>query len=237
MKKQILLLTTLLASGIAAYSQITLNNVVTQYFTPDNTAPMDAHLDVINNSNNSVDINVIRTKVTLNPNHEELFCWGLYCYLPNTDTSQFPTTLAPGATEITFKPEVTPHGFDGTDILHYRFYDVNNPSDSVAVTIEFYFNTTAGLVENANESYLKFNNMVNNFTVFNYKLPAGSANSRIDIHNMLGSRINSIALSEKQGMKMVTTSDLSNGVYLVSLVVNNKTSHSYRMVVDHQKGN
>lgn len=224
-------------TGVAAYSQIVLSNVTTQYVTTDNQTPLDAHLDVENQNSNPVDIMIIREIVTLTPGHEELFCFGLYCYLPDTDTSDFATTLAGNAIDNTFKPEVTPHGIDGTDILHYRFYDANNIADSATVTIGFYFNTSAGINENTNETYLKFKNQVNNFTVFNYKLPANTTSARIDIHNMLGSKMNSIVLSDKQGMKMVTTNELSNGIYLVSLIVNNKPAHSYRMVVNHSGGN
>ncbi len=234
MKKHLLLIALLFVYGTKVYSQVTLANVVNQYYTPDNTAPLDAHLDVINGNNSAVDISIIRTIEAKTPTHDELFCFGLYCYLPGTDTSLYLTTINPGSTESTFKPEISPNNTDGYDRMHYRIFDYNNPSDSVGVTIEFFINVTQGLVENSNDSYLKFKNQVNNFAAFNYKLLTTSGNARIDIHNMLGSKMNSIPLNEKQGTKIVTTNDLSNGIYLVSLVINNKTSHSYRMVVNHQ---
>jgi hypothetical protein len=237
MKKQLLLVAAILLTGVTSYSQITLSNITTQYFTTDNTTPLDAHLDVENTNSHAVDINIVRFIDQLTAGHDELFCFGLYCYLPNTDTSLFTTNIPANSSDGSFKPEITPNGIDGTDKLRYLFYDANNPADSVSVAIEFYINTTAGIKENTNDSYLKFKNEVNNFTIFNYKLPAGASNARIDIHNMLGSKLNSILLSDKQGMKMITTSELSNGIYLVSLIVNNKTAHSYRMVVNHQGGN
>ncbi|MEP7265933.1 MAG: T9SS type A sorting domain-containing protein [Bacteroidota bacterium] len=237
MKKQLFLIASILLTGIQANSQIALDNITAQYFTTDNTAALDAHLDVNNLNGYPVDINIVRTIDYKTPGHDELFCFGLYCYLPNTDTSQFSTTVLSMSTDGTFKPEIIPNGIDGMDRLSYLFYDVNNMADAVSVTIEFYINTLAGIKENTSDSYLKFKNEVNNFTVFNYKLPVGSSGGRIDIHNMLGSRLNSIELSEKQGMKMVTTNALSNGVYLVSLIINNKPAHSYRMIVNHQAGN
>jgi hypothetical protein len=236
MKKQLLLIASFLLISGSIFGQIVLQNVTTQYYSADNTLTVDAHLDVENTNSYPVDIMIIRTIEVLTPGHDELFCFGLYCYLPSTDTSLYTTTIPANSSDASFKPQLMPNGIDGMDRFHYRFYDNNNPADSVSVTIEFFIGTT-GVTENANESYLKFKNEVNNFTVFNYKLPASARTARIDIHNMLGSRMNSIQLHEKQGMKMVTTSELSNGMYLVSLVIDNKTTHSYRMIVNHQKGN
>lgn len=236
MKKQILLIAGLLMMAVGSYSQIVLNNVTNQYYSADLNSPLDAHLDVENTNSNPVDIMIIRTIEAKVPAHDELFCFGLYCYLPGTDTSQYITTIPANSSDGTFKPEITPNGVAGYDRMTYLIYDNNNPSDAASVTIEFFIGVQ-GVNENAQESYLKFNNLVNNFTVLNYKLPATAGNARIDIHNMLGSKMNSFNISEKQGTKVVSTSNLTNGVYLVSLVVNNKTTHSYKMIVNHQKGN
>jgi hypothetical protein len=236
MKKPLLLIISCFSAASFSLAQITLNNVTTQYYAPDNTIPVEAHLDVINNNSTPVDINVVRTVGAFTNGHSELFCFGLYCYTPFTDSSASPTTVAPGATESTFKPIVDPMGLDGYDRLHYLFYDASNPADSVGVTLEFFFGATS-IDETENASYLKFNNEVNNFTVLNYKLPAGAKNAKITVHNMLGSILKNISIDEKQGMKVLSTSDLSNGMYLVSLVVNGKVDHSYRMIVNHNKGN
>ena len=241
MKKQILFIALLLA-GFCTVAQVNLTNVTLQYFGSDNTTPLDGILTVENNNAAAVDINVIRTieilahSQSLNTDHIESFCFGQYCYLPNTDTSLYVTPIAGNSSEGTFVAHIDPAGFDGMDRIHYLFYDVNNPSDSASVTLEFTFGATA-VDENKNLAYLKFNNEVNNFAVLNYHLPSVSRNSRIDIYNMLGSKLRSIPLNDQQGTKVVSTADLSNGVYLLSLITNNNVSKTYKMIVAHNKAN
>jgi hypothetical protein len=231
--KKILLLAFGMCAVLHTKAQLTIANGTTQYIVPDNVTPVEAHLDVINNNSTTIDVDVYRTIEALTPGHIEAFCFGLYCYLPSTDSSLASTPIGPGLWESTFKGQVDPAGITGYDRIHYQFRDHNNPADSVGITIEFFFDMV-GVSENSNHSYLKFSNMVNNFTVMDYLLPSNVTKARIDINNMLGSRVQSITLDEKQGMKLVDTSGMRNGLYLVSLVVNDKVTHSYRMVVNHK---
>ena len=241
MKKQILIIISFLA-GFCAVAQVNLTNVTLQYYGSNNTDPLEGILTVENNNANNVDINIIRTiellahNQSLNIDHIENFCFGQFCYVPNTDTSLYSTPIAPGTSEASFIAHIDPAGFDGVDRIHYLFYDENNHADSASVTLEFSFSATA-IEENNNLAYVKFNNEVNNFALLSYHLPSLTGNSRIELYNMLGSKLKSITLNEQQGVKVVSTSELSNGVYLLSLIANNNISRTYKLIVAHNKGN
>ncbi len=230
--KKLILFSLFILAFLYSQGQINLTNTTLQYFSPDNVTPLEAFLDVENNNNDSVEINIIRTIQSLTANHEETFCFGQYCYLPNTDTSLFPTVIYANTSEGTFKAHIDPLGYDGTDILSYHFYDIGNPSDSANITMEFVFSTTS-VAENNKATFLKFNNPINNFAVLSYQLPDGAQHASVNFYNMLGNKVRSVNLEETQGAKVITTSELSNGIYILSMVVNDKISRSYKMVVNH----
>ena len=131
MKKQILILGWFLA-GFCAAAQVNLSNVTLQYYGSNNTDPLDGILTVENNNANNVDINIIRTiellahSQSLNTDHIESFCFGQYCYVPNTDTSLYSTPIAGNTSEGTFVAHIDPAGFDGVDRMHYRYLAVQS---------------------------------------------------------------------------------------------------------------
>lgn len=236
--KRTILLISFLTVGFYSQAQISITNATLQYFTNDLVTPVDGTLEVVNSNQFSVDINIYRTiellahSNSLNTDHDESFCFGQYCYVPGTDTSLFLTPINANTTEGSFVAHVDPKGFGGTDRLHYKIFDINHPADSAAVTFEFVFSAT-GIDEHKNSAFLNFNNEVNSLAVLNYHLPVASPNSRIDIYNLLGTKLRTIALHDQLGTKILSTSDMADGVYLLSLVTNNVVSHTYKMVVRH----
>ena len=213
-------------------AQIVLTNTTLQYNSNDSTSYLEATLTVNNNNNDSVNVMVIREIVFKNPNHDESFCFGQYCYVPNTDTSLYYTTINPQDVENTFVAHVDPLNHYGYDIMHYRFYDLDNPADSASITIQFNF-TTTGLNEKSETSFLTFNNPANSFSLLSYHLPLGLNKANIELYNILGIKLRTIKLEEAQGTTMMTTSSLPNGVYILNLVTDHKVKNSYRLIISH----
>ena len=218
--------------GMLVKAQIVLTNTTLQYNSNDSTSYLEATLTVNNNNTDSVHVMVIREIVYKDPNHDESFCFGEYCYVPNTDTSLYYTNINSQDFESTFIAHADPLNHYGYDIMHYRFYDIYNPSDSAAITIQFNF-TTTGLNEKSETSFLKFNNPANNFSLISYHLPFGLKDASVELYNILGVKLRSMQIEEVQGTTMMTTSSLPNGVYLLNLVSDHKVKNSYRLIISH----
>ena len=78
-------------------------------------------------------------------------------------------------------------------------------------------------------------NPADGYTSFNYRLNENNGQSRIEIYNMLGSRIRTVHLLGKMGESTVATSDLKPGVYLCSIISSDNTiTNTYKLVVAHK---
>jgi len=163
---------------------------------------------------------------------ESYFCWTL-CYDEGVFVST-PTNIAPGGNYIfvsDFEPHAASSGFQ-TNL--YTFF-VPNSNDSIYLFIR-YNATPAGI--NANTSVVKneisaaYPNPAGNYTTISYSTKSAS-NTRLKVYDMIGVLVKEIALEETKGNVLVNTSEMENGVYFYSLVVDNKTVTSKKLVVTH----
>ena len=244
MKKYLLQFVLVLAVTFSFNMVIGQSLVLTNYTlsstSPDALNPIEATLTVHNQSANMVIAQVRRTVQYLVPGspigHEESFCFGPTCYAPGTDVSTDPDTIMPGADDNTFIAHITPNNICGTTYIHYRFYDQNNPNDSVGIDLSFGFCTASGLNELSliNGVSKPTHNPADDFTSFRFNLNDNEKASRIVIYNMLGSLIKSMPLQGKSGELFVNTSSLKQGLYLCSVVKNNVVTNTYKLVVAHK---
>ncbi|OFX17129.1 MAG: hypothetical protein A2033_09630 [Bacteroidetes bacterium GWA2_31_9] len=125
----------------------------------------------------------------------------------------------------------SPNGHEGTSEIAYTFFDSNNLNDSVQIILNY--NITLG-IENLNLNEVAFsepypNPVKDNFSI-DYNL-IGNAIAQIKIHNVLGSEILSKETSDKRGTIQFNTSNLSNGIYFYSVIINNKTIRTNKLVI------
>jgi hypothetical protein len=213
---------------------ILLTNYNSSTTSLSNTTPMDSHVTVENHAGSPLSIMVIRTVINKVAGMDELFCFGQSCYNPGTDSSTSPGVILAGKS-LDFKAEVIPNGFCGTTNLHYRFYDINNVSDSVGVDLSFGFCTATG-INDPKEVYgvsAPSRNPADGFTVFSYNLPSNDVNDRLVVYNMLGAFIKSVDIPASKGTLVMTTSELKSGVYIVSYLSGGRIKSTSRLVVSH----
>jgi hypothetical protein len=75
-------------------------------------------------------------------------------------------------------------------------------------------------------------NPAGTYTSFNYSLPSEIRNAAVVIHNIVGSKIREIPITSLQGKLVIETSDMKEGIYIYSLVANNQTILSRKLVVN-----
>ncbi len=236
MKKQLLLVSIFLAFFGAAQAQVlTASNYILTVSDPGNQTALESFARIQNNSTNAMNVQVERTVINLPAGMDELFCFGIYCNPPGTASTSYNTLINPGAQNSTFKADVLPNGNCGTATIKYNFYDIDTPSDSVAITLNFAF-CTVGLNENAESFGMSrpLRNPADQFTVFAYNLQNDNSGDKLLVYNMLGSLVKTMDVTGKSGSLVLSTSDLKPGVYFASYLSNNKVKNSYKLVVAHR---
>ena len=238
MKKLIFLtfvLSILLFSIGTVKAQWSLSNYMLQNTVSD-TSEIDAFITIENHGSNTLYLQVERTIQYLVANTEESFCFGPNCYTPGTSISIDPAIIAPGDSDRHFHIIILPHGTCGTSYIHYRIFNQNNISDSLGIDMSFGFCTATGISESSSSYGVSrpTHNPADGFTSFNYQLNDNNGHTHIAVYNMLGSLIKLVPITEKSGELLINTSDLKSGLYLCSVVNNNKVTNTYKLVVAHK---
>lgn len=236
MKKLILLTSLAIVVSLNVNAQnLSLSNYVITVSDPGNTTTLESSVQLDNTATFPIDVVVERTINALPANMDELFCFGQFCNPPLTSITTYTTTVQGGGRENTFKAEVIPNGNCGNASLHYRFFDQNDPADSVGITLEFQF-CAVGISEYKNDFGLSrpLRNPADQFTVFSYNLSSNESDDKLFVYNMLGSLVKTMDVAGKNGSIVLSTSELKSGVYFVSYVSQNRIKNSYKLVVSHR---
>ena len=179
-----------MSHAIPAYSQsFTLSGYspVLNLSNPNSTS--ESYVTIANNTNSDKMITIQRTIHTLAAGHMEFFCFGAgstaACYPPGTDFSGGNDTLPANSTNSSFKGTIEPFGAFGYTSIHYRFFDTNNPSDSVGVDLDWNFTTS--IAENQNQFGISKPrlNPADAFTTFSYNLQSSQPSDRLVVYNMV----------------------------------------------------
>ncbi len=240
MKKTILyyfVVTMLVFVTNTAKSQFILTNFTTENTELDTLITIDSYGTIENLSPDTMYIGLIRTIQYLVPGHEENFCHGPSCYPPGTDSSLLadPAIIPPGGSDGDFHVTVLAHGACGTSSIRYNFYDQNNVSNSIPIDLTFGFCTATSVNEltSSNGVSRPKGNPANAYTSFSFNLENNKGNTQLRIYNMLGSLVQSFALPQKNGELVVNTSEYKQGVYLCSVMNNNRVVSTYKLIVQH----
>jgi hypothetical protein len=181
-------------------------------------------------------LKVLRTVYSVDANDQTQFCFGGLCYAHATNLSSLSISVAPGDT-IDYSENGFHAIFDAgvacvTRLVKYRFFNVNNFSDSASVT--FRYSCVTGIDDNKNTMPVISNpspNPAYGYVSFNYSTNTASEKAKIVIHDMLGKAVKIVDLTEREGSVKINTSDLISGVYFYSYYVDNKTIATKKMII------
>lgn len=217
-------------------AQFILSNYIVESTVLDDSTTIDSYVTVENHSADTLYLHVERTLLSMVPNHEESFCFGPNCYPPGTLMSIDPAIIPPGSSDYSFHATLLPYYTCGTSYVHYRFFNQNNTSDSIGIDLSFGFCTATGIHELSSAYGVSRPtiNPANNFTSFNYRMEDNNGQAHIALYNMLGTLVKSFPIPQKSGELVINTSDLKAGLYLCSVVNNNRVTNTYKLVVEHK---
>lgn len=191
-------------------------------------------LDVQNTSTVAKNVKVRKIEISMFPGVEGLtICW-LSCYAPFVFESPDAITIEPGAIFANFEGDLTyPATIKGSSTAKFVFFDVDNPTDTSFVIVNYHVGPLS-IAENLMKSTRVSNaypNPASNVVYFDYKLPLNANNAKINISNLLGTTVSTIELIKTEGKASLNVSNLKDGVYFYSLVVNNAATVTRKFVV------
>lgn len=192
-------------------------------------------LDVVNTASTAKTVKVKKIEMSMLPEVTGLtICW-VSCYPPFVFESPEPITIDPAGICTNFEGDITyPAGTKGTSTVKFVFFDVDNPTDTSFVTVNYNLGTV-GIGESIVLKNAKVSNAYPNpaasMVYFDYQLPANTNNAKIKISNLLGTELNVVQLSKSEGKAGIDVSNLQNGVYFYSLIVDNAATMTRKFVV------
>lgn len=119
----------------------------------------------------------------------------------------------------------------GEQIMQYSLYDRANPNEKFTVNVTFKYS------ENGINEYTSADVFSNAYPVpardivnFDYNFNT-SANAEVAIFNMMGQEVLRNEINGVSGTASINVSDLADGVYFYSLIVNGKTEKSSKLII------
>ena len=195
---------------------------------------------LVKNSGSIADtIKVVRTIYSVDSLDQTQFCWGGLCYLPATSVSNLTTVIAPGDT-IDFLEDGFHAIFNSgtscvTRSIHYKFYNVNNFSDSTGITLRYLCSTGVNdLMKVGGNISCGYPNPANSVVSFKYDLKEFSEIGEIKFYNMLGKSVKEVILTDKQGITKINVLDMDAGIYFYSFIVDDKIISTKKMVISRE---
>ena len=175
---------------------------------------------------------VIIDTVTLSTN---TFCWNGVCFPSNIYVSPTAVSIDTDETYNGFEGHYEGKGHIGTSEIMYVFFNENNPDDSVCVKVK-YLGGTSSVKENL-LSNIEFSNAypnpANTQTSFDYLFNNEFKDVEIIISTLLGSTVRNIKLQDIKGKVTINTSNLKDGVYFYSLILNGEIATTKKLIVRH----
>lgn len=190
-----------------------------------------------NTGEETIDVYARKIEVDLVDGVINYFCWNGTCFSEDVFDVEDPLLL--GADQISrdtdFYTEFLTEGAEGLSEVRYEFFSETESFDTVYVNILLNLENPTRITDfhNRNSFHLAEPqpNPARGHTWINYSVPAGSSNAQIVIRNLLGKSVHTENVSFGSDRVRINTQNLNNGIYIYSLIVDNRLLESKRLVV------
>jgi hypothetical protein len=243
MKKALLILGIILTAGLSVFSQsLTLtnggNNLAngdTVTVTGDVWTLLQLPANVTNNAGVTLSVLCRKIHTSVIPGTNVSICWGGSCWDSTYFVSNFPTVINASETVTEFAGHYKANGHTGISIVRYKFYDMNNSTDSISFFGKFIGTSGVGINEsNLLTSSDIFPNPADNATFLNYNITSEFTSAEIRIIDILGNKAQIIPLYDKAGKIKINTENLTSGIYFYSAIIDDKPVFTKKLIVRHK---
>jgi len=193
-----------------------------------------AYAAIKNNTEFAIDVKVKRIDGNYNAlTDDNAICWGI-CHLPETSESTMSIPIKAGEIDsLNFTGHVYPDkdGVPANGDITYVFFDENNPTDSVAITVHYQVVLTSSVNEDiANQDIQLFPNPANNFINLRIK-PKKHQSVTFHLYDINGRKV----FEEKfDGIEKINTIDLNStkkGMYSYAVIENLKIIKTGKLLI------
>ena len=185
-------------------------------------------------ANESVRLIGEKIEVQVVENTQNYFCWG-NCFTSAIYVSD-PVALEEGVFELFSMHYMYDNDINEVagleQIMQYYLYPANDPDDKFIINVIFKYSLDgvedlSGVEEFSNAYPMPASNVVN----FDYSFNSNVNSAMIAVYNMMGQEVLRSDISSMSGKLSLNVSDLTDGVYFYSLIVNGKTEKSSKLVI------
>jgi Secretion system C-terminal sorting domain len=141
--------------------------------------------------------------------------------------------MSPGVTITNFHAYHAPQGLENCNVYRYVWYDVGNPTDTTWVDIQF-CSQAVGINEAVASQYQLAvfpNPSVGSDVRVSFTGTGATPATSLVVYNTLGERILTESVRAAQQVVVLSTADLSSGVYFATLEANGTTLATRRFAV------
>ncbi len=203
--------------------------------SPDDDV-LKAEVFLFNDTDEEIQVYMKKIEIDILEGTTNIFCWSGSCFPPNVYESPEPLILGPDETssDDDFYAEYFPNGMEGTTIIDYEFFCEDDSFEAVVVTVVYTTeapNFAAFPKPNEWGLSVPAPNPAAEHTEISYQLPEGTRSAYLTISNMTGLQVAKTALDTHAGSLIINTSNLQDGVYLYSLIINNSIVSTKKLVI------
>jgi hypothetical protein len=209
-----------------------INNGDTITLTNANaTADFTLNLAITNSSSSPIEIKAKKTELSIITGSINYFCSWTSCYQPGTYVTPDSLPLAAGASFSPFIVDYESEGNAGKSTVMYTFYDRTDNNDSIAVIVN-YIAGFVGIESNEKNVTLSkaYPNPTKNAFYLDYNF-SNTQNARVEVINVIGSVVKVQEIQGLNGKTMIDVSNLNNGVYFYSVIVDGKKYVSKKLII------
>ena len=187
-----------------------------------------------NNTNNGINVKVIRDELLMLEGTNSYFCWDT-CNPVSVDTSANSMFVPAGSSGIEgdFVGYYETNGEIGISLIEYKYYNKDNPEEYIAVIVKFDTNPTSidnNILNNIWVSEIYPNPSTDNVSV-NYELPSEVKTASVKIVNLLGSVVMEEHIEIGNNSMRMNISNLDGGIYFYSLLINGEIYSTKKLIV------
>ena len=196
------------------------------YYYSNSGETCTAHFDVVNETNQDVEIIVTRT---MNPNDAitSTFCWGETCYTPTTNVSANSIVIPAGDSFDGFSGYIYSMGEEVSYVINYCFSLVNDPSDKVCTDVTFTSLSQYVGVDELESNPSVYPNPANEVLHIEYTNTTPAA---FVLYDMLGNKVYAENLLSSKSLSLTA---FEAGIYFYTFSVQGKETEVQKLIITH----
>ena len=205
-----------------------VTNTTVQVYA-DTSYSYTGNFNIQNTTATALTVKARKEEIVMTAGAQSSICYAGACYSSAVYSTPCKSHPASGIDVLT--ADYTYPKTYGSSTIRYTVTNCANVADSATFVIVY--NASPAGITNYERSYSisePFPNPASSILNFNYKL-GNNAKAHIVIHNLLGSLVKTVEISEAAGTLKLDIGDLDAGMYFYTLEVNNKAVAAKKFIV------